>query len=260
MSVRRILIITIIGVVIIAAAIVAMLLTPYLGRDKDPVPLPGISPSAELTDEGGQDALNRVEVSRDTIQAVVSQTLSRPGIYSRDIVVETYWKGGSALYDIVVNVADGITALKILPPSGIEKRIIVTSDTLYVWYKGDRTPYIGPIDSLPDGQRAADEWQMIITYEDLLELDPDDIVDAGYAALDGEDFIYAEYLSPLLGYTMRYFVSIDVGLVVRAEEYDENGELVYLMTAGECVVGEADSSAFVLPDGVLLWDGDVLDS
>ena len=255
MSLRRILSITVFGVLFIAAAIGVMLLTSYLRRDNEPIPLPGAPASVGTTEDPvlEQNPQGRVEVTPETIQAVVS-TLSRPEIYRRDIEIETYWEDGFALYNISINVAAGITSLRIHPPLGTEKRIIITEDTLYVWYRGDRTAYAGSVDSLDGGYRIADEWQMIVTYEDLLELDMNDIVDAGYLDFDGVDYIYAQHLSPLLGYTRKYYVSIDIGLVTSAEEYDETNALVYLMKSGECVVGEVDPSAFILPDGTVLWN------
>ena len=249
MSTKRIIGITVFGVLFIAAVISVMLLTSYFRIDNDAIPLPETPISTEPADDTEPDTLNRVEVSQDTVQAVISQTLLRPEVYSRDVIIKTFWAGGNALYNINVNFADGIMSLRILPPSGIEKHIIITADSLYIWYAGDKTPYIGAIDSTGDDYRTADEWQMLVTYEEILELDKRSIIDVGYTEFGGEDCIYAEYLSPLLGYTRKYYVSIELGLVTGAEEYDETGELVYLMTTSECIIGQTDPDAFTLPDG-----------
>ena len=251
MSFKRILGITVFGVLFIAAVIGVMLFASFLRRDTDAVLLPELQTSPEPSGESEPDALNRVEVTRETVQAVVSE-LSRPDTYSRDVAIETFWADGHVKHDIGISVTNGTTSLRIALPDGVEKRIIVSPDALYIWYRGDRTPYTGAAGSLGDGHRAADEWQMLVTYEDLLLLDQDDIIEAGYTEFGGEDCIYAEYRSPLLGYTKKYYVSIELGLVTGAEEYDENGNLVYLMSAGNCVVGESDPAAFTLPDGTVL--------
>ena len=257
MSTKRILGITVFGILFIAVVIGIMLLASYLKRDIEAIELPDNPVATQPAgDEAEPDALNRVEITRDTIQAVVSE-LSRPDAYSRDIVIGIYWEDGMATYTINVNVIDGATSLLIqlpaISPSGTlvvdEKRIIIVADKLYIWYKGDQIPYTRDIDSSGDWYRTADEWQMMVTYEDLLSLDIEDIIDAGYEEYDGEDCIFAEYLSPLLGYTRKYYVSVDLGLVVGAQEYDDTGVLVYSMTAGECMVGEVDYTAFILPDG-----------
>ena len=251
MSVKRILGITAFGILFIAAVIGAVLLASYLRQDNDAIPLPDTSLPAESSNGTDPDAPGRVEVTTETIQAIVSE-LSRPDTYSRDTTIEVLWDGGNALYNISVNVTDGMTSLRITPPAGGEKRVIITRDKLYIWYTGDSTLYESSAGSAGDGYRAADEWQMLVTYEDVLQLDKKDIIDAGYTEWGGEYCLYAEYLSPLLGYMRKYYISIELGLVTGAEEYDKTGALVYTMTAGECTLGEADTAAFTLPDGTVL--------
>ena len=251
MSTKRILGITVFGVLFIAAVIGIMLIASYIRRDNNAIPLPDTQTPAFPSRETEPDTLDRVEVNRENIQEVVS-SLSRPETYSRDVIIETFWEGGQAEYKITAGTARGVTSLRIVPPEGPEKRIIVTPDTFYIWYYGDRTPYIGLMDDADGGLKAVDEWQMLISYEDLLELDKEDIVDAGYTEFGREYCIYAEYRSPLLGYTQKYYASIDLGLIIGAEEYDETGALVYRMTSSECTIDEVDLSEFTLPDGVLL--------
>jgi len=253
MSTKRILGIVIAGMLFIAAIIGVMYLATFPRRDNEiaVLPTPAAATSSEPPDETGSDTLDRVEVTRETVQDVVS-TLSRPQAYSREVTVTTYWNGGSAEYQIAVSVANGITSLSTQPPSGAEKRVIVTVDTLYIWYRGDKVPYVGNISSAGGDLNAADEWQMIITYEDLLSLEQNSILDAGYVERGGEDCIYAVYYSPKLGYTRMYYVSIDLGLVVSAEEFDETGALIYEMISGDCDIGDVDIAEFTLPDGTVL--------
>jgi len=254
MSTKRILIISIIGIVLIAAMIGILLFIQYRGHDEDLVKLPATAAPAERPGEQTPDALDRVEVDRDTIQAVVS-SLSRPAVYNRVVSIVNYWQGGEAAYEIRIYVDGDITSIRTKPSAGAEKRIIITSDMLYIWYINERSYYAGTIDSSGDGLRTSDEWQMLVTYEDILELDKNDIIDAGYVEYDGHDCIYAVYLSPLLRYTRTYYISRELGLVIAAEEHDESGELVYSMKAGECIVGESDQSVFILPDGRYLGGG-----
>jgi hypothetical protein len=93
---------------------------------------------------------------------------------------------------------------------------------------------------------------MLVTYEDLLELDKELIIDAGYASFNDEYCVYAVYRSPLLNNTGVFYISLDQGLVINAEEYDGSGNLIYSMTAGECVMNKVDPAAFTLPDGTVL--------
>jgi hypothetical protein len=248
MSTKRILSVALFGVLFTAVFIGVIMLTSYLRGDDSEVTLPTVSQTADTPTATESDPPDRVEVNADTIQAVV-RTLSRPETYSRAIIVETFWADGSATYNIGVAVDQGVSSLRVQPPASVEKRIIVSPDNIYIWYDGDTVPYVGVAGSPGDALRAADEWQMIVTYEDVLALDPGDIIEAGYTEYGGEDCIYAVYRSPLLGYTTRYYISLGLGLVVGAEEHDRDGSLVYSMMADECAVGEADPSAFLLPDG-----------
>ena len=251
MSTKRILGITVFAALFIIVLIAVMLLTSYLMRDNDAVKLPDISVPSENPGVTAPDALDRVEVTRDTIQAVIS-TLSRPEIYSRNMYIESYWEGGKAEYTINVSVYNGVTSLQSLSASGPEKRVIVTPETSYIWYTGETAPYAGNTTGGRVGDyKNADEWQMLVTYEDVLNYDKNDIIEAGTVKYGEQDCVYAICRSPLLGYTCKYYISIALGLVTGAEEYDETGALVYSMSAGECV-DEVDPALFILPDGTPL--------
>ena len=251
MSSKRILGITIFSILFIAIAVGVMLHTSFLGREHDAVQLPDTSASSTPDIETEPDTLDRVDVTRENVQEVVSSLL-RPETYRRNIIIQSHWDSGHTDYHISVSVTEGVTSLRRLSPTDVEKRIIVAPDKLYIWYGGDNTVFIGSIDSTGDGHRTADEWQMLIAYEDILRLDVNDIIDVGYVEYNGEDCIYAKCLSPLLGYTRIHFISVAIGLVVGAEEYDRDGKLVYSMTVGDSSIGSIDPADFTLPDGSLL--------
>ena len=132
MSVKRILGVTVFGVLFIMSVTGAMLMISYFRRDVDAISLPDAPTSSAPSVVIEPDEWGRVEITRDTVQSVVMQTLSRPDTYSRNVIIDTYWDGGQAAYNININVTDGMTALRVYQPSGIEKRIIVTSENLYV--------------------------------------------------------------------------------------------------------------------------------
>ena len=250
MSTRRVFGIAVFGVLLIAAAIAIMQLTSFMRRDSGAIQLPGTSVSSDRPNGTEPDALDRVEVNIDTIRDVVS-SLTRPESFRREVLVESFWEGGESSNNISVSVLGGMTSLRILPQVGVEKRIIVTPDTEYIWFRGDRVPFMRNVNSSTNDYRAADEYQMLLTFEDILSLNSEDIIDAGY---DGEDSIYAVYRSQLLGHTRTYYISLSLRLIVAAAEHDASGSLIYRMTAFEIHVGEVDPTAFVLPDGIDLLD------
>jgi len=248
MSTKRIVGITVFGILFIAAVIGAMLMASYFRRDNEAIPLPAAPTPAGPSADTEPDTFNRVEISKDNIREVVSE-MSRPDVYSRDIVIETFWEGGQAAYNISANMSYDVTSLQISQPGGSEKRVIVDADRLYIWYSGETAPFVGSIADGGDGLRTADEWQMLITYEEIPGLDKNGIINAEYTEFGDEDCIFIEYRSPLLGYTREYYISTQLGLIVGAEEYDETGALVYRMTVSDCVEGQIDPEAFILPDG-----------
>ena len=248
MSAKRMLGITVFGVIFIAAVIGVMLFTFFWGYDSDTVQLPETVESAQPPGNAGNAPSNSVEVTTDNVQAVIA-TIPRPETYSRDVMIESFWNGGRAVYNISATVTGGAASLKSLQPGGVEKNIIIMPDKLYIWENGDRMPHIGSSGSQGDWRKEADEWQMLVTYEDVLALDKAGIIDAGYAEYGNEYCIYVEHRSKHLGNTIKYYISVDYGLVTGAEQYDETGMIIYSMTAGACLIGEADMSAFELPDG-----------
>ena len=251
MSTRRMLFITAFGVLLIAAVVGLMYLPTYLAHDDGVIslPEPSVPPNGSDAGASDSDALDRIVVSPGTIQPVIA-TLSRPDVYSRSIQVGIFWEDdGSAEYSFDISVDNRVTALRSVSPQDEEKRMIITEDTVYIWYRDDTAPFSGRVNTADEWYKYADEWQMLVTYEDILSLDAGGILDAGYVERGGEDCLYIVYLTPLLGYTRTYYVSIGLGLVVGAEEYDESGMLVYAMTSGDTIVGEADPAMFILPDG-----------
>ena len=74
---------------------------------------------------------------------------------------------------------------------------------------------------------------------------------AGYEEREDQPCVYVE-AGTELGYTERYWISVDSGLLVAAET-EKDGEVVYAMTARD-VVSPLDETQgiFVLPDGTVL--------
>ncbi|MCL2402262.1 MAG: hypothetical protein FWC90_06425 [Oscillospiraceae bacterium] len=247
MSTKRILGIAVFGAIFCAVAIGIMLITMFFRGDSVAFELPEMAQPAVQTPNAGDDNLIHVGVTPETVQAVIGETLSRPETYSRDITIESFWEdGGRAVTNIRTSVTGGATSLIVHLPDGAERRIIVAQDRLYIWYGGDSVFYEGP---LSGGDRAADEWQMLPTYEDVLLLSTEDIIYAGFTTFNGDDAIYVVYRSPLFGFIRRYYISIELGLLIGVEAFDETGTRIYRMTAGSTMVGDADSSAFILPNG-----------
>jgi hypothetical protein len=92
----------------------------------------------------------------------------------------------------------------------------------------------------------ADKYQHLLTYEDILTLDPDQITDAGYTEYGGESCIFAEYRAGTLGYIYRIYVSVKTGLLMGAESYDGN-TVIYRMTSDIPDISTPPDEVFALP-------------
>jgi len=136
----------------------------------------------------------------------------------------------------------------IAPSVGVYRRIIVTQDAEYIWYNGDNTAFRRSFGAYGDSGRVSDQWQMLLTFEDIFELNIGDIIAADYTELDGEEGIYIVHRTLVLGHTRAFYISLEQGLIIAALEYDTNGALVYRMTAGS-FSEDVESGAFILPDG-----------
>ena len=230
-------------IALLAAALVYLVLrlSPTAAVDTAAVILPTPATEADASPDGTAGAQTRViSVTPETVQAAVG-TLSRAGSYSRMIIAETFWTGGSAVRSINVSVNGESTRLTISDSRGV-KNVLISEGMMWIWYPDSGSVYTGPADG-----SAADEYQSLLTYEDLLQLDPKSITDAGYMDYNGESCIYAEYTSGELGYVSRFWVSVKSGLLMGSETRDGD-ELVYRMSSSVPDISTPDESVFQPPE------------
>ena len=240
-------------VVLIAAVIVVAMLSSFGLRlfvpdtAKIVLPTPAAS-AAPGGDPGADSGVVLVDVTPETVQAVIGETLTRPESYLRTVTIEDFWgEGESGVTTAQVWVDGGWTMTEASLPGGAVRHTIVGDGRFWLWYSGDRTPVTGPADS-----RSADlEGQRIPTYEDVLDLETADIAAAGYEERGGLACIYVETAPDALGYVERYWVSVDSGLLVSAETA-QDGVLTYRMTAYAVERPAPAGTDFALPAGTVL--------
>lgn len=201
------------------------------------------APSAQQS--GGQGGL-MVGVSTQTVQSLIA-SLNRYESYSRSVTVEYFAAGqmaGTASAQVWSEA--GWTRCDLTLSSGRVEHSIMGDGRLWLWYDREAAVYIGPAEDL-----SADLVQRLPTYEDVLLLKPEDITAAGYEEREDQPCVYVE-AGTELGYTERYWISVDSGLLVAAET-EKDGEVVYAVTARD-VVSPLDETQgiFVLPDGTVL--------
>ena len=184
-----------------------------------------------------------VEVAPSTVQAAIA-TLDRPEVYRRTLTIEQIWSGGSRSYEIAETVRGGWTRTDRTMPDGRVRHTITGPEDVYIWYNSETSVYHGPA-----GEITADNELPIPTYEEILDLDPETITAADYRELLGEACIYTEAQTG--DYTLRYWVSVENGLLVSAEKL-AGEETVYSMTALAVDQTEPTAADFTLPDGTVV--------
>ncbi|SMC36331.1 hypothetical protein [Papillibacter cinnamivorans] len=215
------------------------------------VVLPSPAGSAEPSGGGtGQETggdYTPVEVTVSNVQAVVATLAEdRSESYQRTLTVETFWDGGSSSVTVNIWEDNGLVRQDIYRSGQDTRHVIMSSDTVYVWYGSGSDFYSGPV-----GSFTSDAEQRIPTYEDVLNLDPASVISAGFVERDGFSCVFAGTSDDSSGYVRRYWVDVASGLLVSAET-EKNGALVYRMTSQKISGISSADSVFSLPDGTLL--------
>lgn len=237
------------GFICLAVLVLALMLGGNLRRTAH-ITLPSSDPPRDPSAEDGgstSSALTVIEITPETVQAAID-SLSRPENYGRSVTVEQFWTGGSGTQTFTVAVRGPWTRVDRALPGGDTRTSITNGKETYVWYNEGSEIYHGAA-----GGISADTEQSIPTYEDILELPAENLLQADYRALDALRCIYTETAADPAGYVTRYWVSVDTGLLVQAERLlGEN--IVYRMSALSAEEVEYDASLFALPDGVSLLE------
>lgn len=204
-------------------------------------PAPSASPTA-----GATGNYQRVELTSDTVQRVIA-TLERPESYARTVTVETVGAGGEVGQTTAQVVEDGgWTQVTATLPDGRVCHTLVGEGKRYVWYDDQRS-----WQEYPAQERTADLAQRLPTYEDVLALNQSEIVEADYVNSGELPCVYVAVAEDELGYVEEYWVSVDTGLLVRAES--RKGEDVFYRMSGYIVETPATPGlTFSLPDGTVL--------
>lgn len=237
------------AVLTLAVAVLSLMLGRSLSRTAH-ITLPSSDPPRDASagdGAGASGALTVVEITPETVQAAIA-SLSRPESYSRNVSVEYFWEGGSGKHELASTVRGPWTRTDRSLPDGRTRISVTDGETTYIWYGGGAQVYTAPA-----GDISADDEQSIPTYEDILDLPTEDIAAADYRPLDALTCIYVETAADEAGYSTRYWVSVENGLLVRAERL-LGEEAVYRMVSLYAEQAEVDASRFTLPDGTVLLD------
>ena len=230
--------------VVLVVLIVALMLANTLRRPPS-IQLPAEALPSEQTGENTsaeEGALTVVAVTPKTVQAAIA-TLDRPEIDRRQLSVQQFWSGGSGTVETTVTVKSPWTRADRALPDGRVRHTLTDGETTHIWYDRETAVYTAPA-----GDISADVEQSIPTYEDILALPVERIAAADYQVISDVNCICVETTADDAGYVLRYWVSLDSGLLVAAEKL-LGEETVYRMWQTSEDLSPTIDQEFTLPDG-----------
>ena len=217
--------------------------------------LPDINEDAQSNPQNGVFDPNKnsdyivIDITKENVQDVIAATLQRKNQYYRELSVKRFFgpdeETQGATWTVFIWNDGEYSKTAIMSAEGSMKYSLMAEGKKYTWY-GSEKKWSTSFDNDTDFE------QNIPTYEDVLTLDPKDIVQAAYETKLGSNCIFVERLVAELDYLERYWISTDSGLLVASETVKkETGELTYRMEENMMQDLKPDT-AFTLPDGTVL--------
>lgn len=236
-----------VGFVALMVLVIVLMLVNGLRRTAH-ITLPQETDVSDTTPEDGssnESALALVEIRPDTVQAAIA-TLERPTQYRRTFRVMQFWSGGSGENEVSVAVNGPWTRTDRTQADGRVRHSLTDGEVTYIWYDNERQ-----YATLAAGAITADQEQMIPTYEDVLDLEVDQIALADYRMASDMKCIYVETAESPEGYVSRFWVNVDTGLLVAAERL-QSDETIYRMGELSMTADPEFTDDFTLPDGTVV--------
>lgn len=185
--------------------------------------------------------LQAVRIDRTNIQAVL-ESLSRPESYSMESETVYYYRESTATLTSQMWSADGCVRIAQQETDGTDRQLLLTEGWVYLW-SGTETP------SRFSRQEGDEElYRRAPSYQDLLALPADAILEGGTVQREEGLCLYARSLDSLTGETEEWYVLAENGLLLEAQgTLDGKTTYRYRLTALSQELPE--DAVFLLPDG-----------
>ena len=235
------------SVAAVAAVILAVACGIFIPGESKAIVLPEhIELSQGAVTEKTPFNLSDTSITPDNVQRVV-ESLSRPEAYTASVTNTLYWNGTWDSIAAKQYVRDGITLIAYFTSDGIEERYeVVEEDIYYSWRRDGTSQY-----SASTGSLDRDDMSMIPTYENVIDLEKNQIIDAGLRTVNGESCIFVTVQDEMNGYELTYWISTVSGLLVQAD-YTREGLLARSVVVNDIVAEEPSAVLYILPDGTSL--------
>lgn len=240
------------GIVIAATLFILVLLLALVflstrGGQRDVIQLPddvGAS-DVETTMPDVTEPFLRLDASN--VQEALG-TLSRSAAYYQVMTVSTLWQQEAATESVQLWRSGSCLRAQITGDDTV-KHLATDGQSVWIWYDGQTS-----VRSLAlDASVSFDDLLGIPTYETLLELPQEDILDAGFVTFDETESHDCLYIAAQNGVRqVRYWVDVDAQVLYRADIL-EGDTAVYQLRQSSCQLLTPEDAtlraAFMLPDG-----------
>lgn len=230
------------GIATIIIVIIAYLVIVFGPADNSHV-ISMPSPAVESGGNTNNDSINRVEVNPETVKAVLG-TLARPESFSLTYTIKSYWDGGKS--ESTLNYWQNVGNIRLsISQDNTIKNILIRGSDLYVWYD-DSLGVLKSKLSESSVSKEVDRFSRLVTYEEIMDISRENILDAYYIVHLSQPCIYVEYKSGELNYVYHVYISVDKGLLVSTEKYDGD-KLIYSMESVSPELSTPSDDLFDIP-------------
>lgn len=200
------------------------------------------SPESTVTPENPD--YSKLNITPSNVQAVIS-AMARPGEYYQETVSTLYHSSGSRTYPRKKWVHGALQRVDVISETNtVLMHILYHNKDVYMWRAGSARYYKTSM-----GEFSPDNDQMIMTYEEIANLAPESITKAEYTVYNSIPCIYVESKSSENGYTSKYWIATDTGLLAFGQTLDRSGNVFYTVESKQIAVTQQDDSLFLLPNG-----------
>ena len=201
------------------------------GNTHGKIVLPSKSTAPEQTAHNGSEEIDNVkyhaeikpaELTAENIGKVI-ETLERPTNYSYEVVITYYYGEAASSQKLLRYTTDGYTKTELLNSSGFPVSHVITGKThIFMWDTGNTKYYASE-----KGSFTGDDFCSVPTYEDIIDLKPEQITGTAAATFQNSSCICVEFEDSEVNYTYKYLISADNGLLLYAEAFDADGKPAY---------------------------------
>lgn len=242
-----------ITVLLVLAILLVFFLGTRSGKGNETIVLPDPPQEVAAPEETEETPVDDfVQVSTENVRAIL-ENMSRPSSYhqiytvtvgadeTQAVHVVELWVNGDLLH---AEISDGLQT----------KSVITDGSSAYLWYEGDEQALFLPLEETV----AAEDLLGLISYDYLLSLTPEQIIDADYLVLEDPQQIQCLYVcsQDAESVASRCWIDLETGLLYKADILEMSKQVYTLWQNSFELLAEEDEAfhdRFRLPDGTVAF-------